>query len=79
MKLDVIYVEVLNKSTKEIELVPMNDFLNHKSSTYAETEIKPKTITQSYNMLRDMVAGQIWQTYDHCVRLANLKNYAWEW
>lgn len=79
MKLQVIYVEILNKKTKEIERIPMNDFFNHKSSTYQGVEIKPETITQSFNMLRDMVQGQIFQTIDHCVRIEGLKNYAWEW
>lgn len=75
----VVQVELMTKKTKEVEEIPLNDFLNHRSTTYAGKSIKPETITQSYNMLRDMIAGQIWQTDDHCVRIKGLPQYAWDW
>jgi hypothetical protein len=79
MKLNVPNVEILNKQTKEVEIIPLNEFINHKSSTYASEVIKPKTLNQSFNMLRDMVAGQVWQSAKHSVRLQGLDCYAWEW
>jgi hypothetical protein len=73
------YVEILNKNTRQIDSIPLDDFIDHKSDSYSNEAIKPKTITQSYRILLSLIKGQIWQTLDHCVRLKYLPTYEWDW
>ena len=62
-------IEVLNKSTNEITLKPIEQFLN---------ELR-KSATGKLNVLVDLCEGKIYQDLNCCWRLAGLEKYEWDW
>lgn len=71
-------VIILHKATREEQHIPIRDFLNPKSSTFAGNSLKPSTINQAYKMLLNLIEGNIYQNTEYAVKLAGIQ-YRWDW
>ncbi len=80
-RIPVPHVEILDKSTKEVSVIPARDFCTPyetQDDFVKNTELKPKTYTSAYQMLLNLLGGSIYQNVHHAIRLEGVK-HEWDW
>ncbi len=75
---DVAIIILLDKKTGEEKEIPARDFLHPHSSSYQETKLKPKTFNHAFQMLMDLIEGQVHQNTEHAIKLKGIE-YRWDW